>query len=180
MLPHVELNRSFWRLGDTEEHDPDALRMRSALGLGDETWIDLLERPRVVILAEAGTGKIHELRETARRLRDEGKTAFFCRIEDLGELSLEQAIEIGNVEEFKEWSADGDNSGFFFLDSVDEARLKDPRYFERALRRLAKALGSQAMRARVFITAEGQRLEGNRRPVGREDDAAVTEGRARG
>jgi hypothetical protein len=153
MLPHIELNRRFWRLGDTEEHDPDALRMRAALGLGGETWSDLLEQSRVVILAEAGTGKTHELRETARRLGDEGQKAFFCRIEDLAEISLEEAIEIGSLEEFKGWSEDGDDPGFFFLDSVDEARLKHGRYFERALGRLAKALGSQAPRARVFISA---------------------------
>ena len=47
----------------------------------------------------------------------------------------------------------GDVEAWFFLDSVDEARLANPLYFKRALRRLGKAINSAAKRARVFISA---------------------------
>jgi hypothetical protein len=80
---------------------------------------------RVVILAEAGTGKTHELRETARRLRREGKAAFFCRIEWLATDSLENALSEGNIEEVRSW-LEGSHTAWFFLDSVDEARLGLP------------------------------------------------------
>jgi hypothetical protein len=152
MLPHVDLNRTFWRLGDTEKHDPEALKVYAAFGLEGEDWTKLLERSRVVVLAEAGTGKTHELRETARRLREEGKSAFFCRVEDLAILPLAEALEEGNIAEFDSWCA-GQDPGFFFLDSVDEARLKDSRYFERAIRGLARSLGDGDARARIFISA---------------------------
>jgi hypothetical protein len=152
MLPHVELNRTFWRLGDTEDGDPEALQIRAAFGLEGEDWTKLLERSRVVVLAEAGAGKSREFRETARRLRREGKSAFFCRIEDLAELPLADALEEGSAAEFEIWLG-GENTGWFFLDSVDEARLKDSRYFERALRTLARPLCHGATRARIFISA---------------------------
>ena len=51
MLQHVELNRTFWRLGDTEEDDAEALQLRAAFGLEGGDWTKLLERSRVVILA---------------------------------------------------------------------------------------------------------------------------------
>jgi hypothetical protein len=81
MPRHIELDRIFWPLGDGEEYDPDTLRAQARFGLHLMHWSNLLTMTRVVILAEAGTGKTHELRETARRLRREGKAAFFCRIE---------------------------------------------------------------------------------------------------
>ena len=41
--------------------------------------------PRVVILAEAGAGKTEELRLRARTLQNEGKNAFFCRMESIAD-----------------------------------------------------------------------------------------------
>ena len=143
MLLHVELNRTFWRLEDTEEHDPERLKAYAAFGLESEDWTKLLARSRVVILAEAGTGKTHELRETARRLRAEGKASFFCRFDDLAKVQFAEALEERNINEFDAWLS-GDEEGWVFIDSVDEARLKDSRYFERALRTIASLLGNAA------------------------------------
>jgi len=152
MPPHIELDRTFWPLGDGEEYDPDTLRAKANFGLNLMHWSDLLTMTRVVILAEAGTGKTHELREAARRFRREGKVAFFCHIEDLATDGLEKALSEGNVEEVRSWLA-GDHSAWFFLDSVDEARLTNHRYFDKALRELAQALGYATSRAHIFITA---------------------------
>jgi hypothetical protein len=152
MLPHTELNRTFWPLGDGEEYDPDTLRAKARYGLHLMHWSDLLTMTRVVILAEAGTGKTHELRATARRLRREGKAAFFCHIEELATDGFERALSEGNSEEVQNWLA-GDHAAWFFLDSIDEARLTNRRYFEKALRELAQALGVATSRAYIFITA---------------------------
>jgi hypothetical protein len=61
----------------------------------------------------------------------------------------------GNVEEARSWLA-GDHAAWFFLDSVDEARLTNHRYFVKALRELAQALSSATSRAHIFITARVQ------------------------
>ena len=64
MMPrHIELDRTFWPLGDGEEYDPDTLRAQARFGLHLMHWSNLLTMTRVVILAEAGTGKTHELLE---------------------------------------------------------------------------------------------------------------------
>jgi hypothetical protein len=152
MLPHIELDGTFWPLGDGDEYAPDTLRARAVFGRNQMSWSDLLAMTRVVIPAEAGTGKTHELWETARRLQREGQGAFFCRIEDLATDGLENAFLEGNVEECRSWLAGG-NAAWFFLDSVDEARLANPRYFERALRALARALDHATSRAHIFISA---------------------------
>ena len=130
MPRHIELDRTFWPLGDGEEYDPDTLRAQARFGLHLMHWSNLLTMTRVVILAEAGTGKTHELRETARRLRREGKAAFFCRIEWLATDSLENALSEGNVEEVRSW-LEGSHTAWFFLDSVDEARLTNPQFSKR-------------------------------------------------
>jgi hypothetical protein len=152
MMPHIALDRTFWPLGDGEEYDPATLRAKARFGLHLMYWSDLLIKTRVIILAEAGTGKTHELRETARRLRREGKAAFFCHIEDLATDGLETALSEGHGEEARSWLA-GDHSAWFFLDSVDEARLTNHRSFDKALRELSQALGSAVSRVHIFITA---------------------------
>jgi hypothetical protein len=130
MLPHIELDRTFWLLGDGDEYDPDTLRAKVAFGSNQLRWSDLLEATRGIILAEAGTGKTHELQETARRLRREGKSAFFWRPEELAEDGLENSLIEGHAEEFRSW-LESRTTARFFLDSVDEARLANSRYFER-------------------------------------------------
>jgi len=152
MIQRVELNRIFWPLEDSEESDPDILRSMYGFGLNVLDWSELLECSRVVILAEAGTGKTYELRETARKLRAEGKTAFFCRIEDLATSGIDNAFVEGSSAEFQHWLGSGD-SACFFLDSVDEARLSNPSFFEGALQALARALGRAAPRSHIFISA---------------------------
>ncbi len=156
MPSHIDLDRTFWPFGDGEEYDPDTLRAKAEFGLNLMHWSDLLPMARVVILAEAGTGKTHELRETARRLRREGKAAFFCHIEDLATDGLRKALSEGKVEEVQSWLT-GDHAAWFFLDSVDEAQLTNHRYFDRALRELAQALGYAASRSHICITARSVR-----------------------
>lgn len=44
---------------------------------GTLSWIDLLDKPCVVVLGEAGTGKTTELKRQAEHLRASEKPAFF-------------------------------------------------------------------------------------------------------
>ncbi|MBI2355568.1 MAG: hypothetical protein HYV06_11200 [Deltaproteobacteria bacterium] len=125
-----------------------------------DDWSELLQNKRVVILAKAGAGKTAELRETARKLRGEGKTAFFFRIEELAESDLSYAFEEGNLDEMMSWQQTV-APGWFFLDSVDEARLVDAKGFERALKRFARALGDSLDRAHIFISSRGNDWKAN-------------------
>lgn len=140
LTDHVDLQRRF---GD---FDPAAIGERDDLTYSlasyyyaPKTWKDVLESRCTVVIAEAGNGKTEELRYQAIQQRSAGRASFFCRLELLAAMSLEDAIEIGSVEEFVRWK-DNNEKGWFFLDSVDEARLKHPRDFELGIVNFVRAV----------------------------------------
>ena len=94
-------------------------------------WSEQLQEYRVVILSEAGSGKTEEIRHIAQCLRNEGKSAFFIRLEHIY-LDFESSFEEGSHEGFEAWKA-SDGEAWLLLDSVDEARLRDPSDFERTI-----------------------------------------------
>ena len=149
---YIELNRTFSEISKDQEFDEESYDTRIAFGLSTpSTWEDLFTQRRVIILAEAGAGKTEEIGAATKRLRTQGKAAFFLRLEHLGS-GFEDAFEIGDSNEFDKWSA-SDQSGWFFLDSVDEARLTGPKKFEEAIRKFATRLGDTRQRAHVYITS---------------------------
>ena len=114
-------------------------------------WPDLIHEHRIIILSEAGSGKTTEIRNITRSLRNEGKPAFFLRLEHIPE-HFEDAFEVGTHEAFAAWLASSEE-GWFFLDSVDEARLKNPRDFELAIRKLSKQIITAKDRTHIVITS---------------------------
>lgn len=114
-------------------------------------WPDLLQENRVILLSEAGSGKTAEVRHIASRLRREGKPAFFLRIEHVTQ-DFEGAFEEGTYEDFKAWVSSG-QEGWLLLDSVDEARLRDPNDFERAIKRIGRELRPVLQQAHIVITS---------------------------
>lgn len=117
----------------------------------DKSWCELLAEYRVVILAEAGAGKTYELESAAKDLCACGKPAFFLRIEDIDD-NFETSFEVGSEEVFEEWLA-GTDEAWFFLDSVDEIRLTEPRAFEQALRSFATRVRAASHRTHIYISS---------------------------
>lgn len=146
----IQLDRTFHDLALSEEEGKESELFRLMRRDKPTQWSDLLEEPRVVLLSEAGSGKTQELRHVCRDLRQRAKRAFFLRIEHLAQ-DFDAAFEEGTLQEFEEWMA-SDEDGWLFLDSVDEARLKDPKDFERAIRKVGRKLGRALQRTRVVIT----------------------------
>ena len=64
---------------------------------------------------------------------------------------MEGAFEEGSYEGFAAW-LEGFDDGSILLDSVDEARLREPSDFERAIKLLARSLGAAKQRAHMVIT----------------------------
>ncbi|WP_430244902.1 hypothetical protein [Neorhizobium sp. DAR64861/K0K2] len=147
---HVSLNRTFHELSRyaSGSDDNDVLQ---AIYVGNSlTWEELLTEYRVVILSEAGSGKTEEIRQTAKRLRDEGKDAFFLRLENIPS-HFEDAFEEGTVEQFDQWLASG-REGWLLLDSVDEARLRHAHDFELAIKKLGNRIRLGLDRAHLILT----------------------------
>ena len=147
----IELHRTFRELSKDRIENDDA-DFSQAFGIGDSlSWPDLIKENRLIILSEAGSGKTEEIRNVARTLRNEGKPAFFLRIEHISR-DFEDAFEVGTYEAFEEWLMTGER-GWLFLDSVDEARLRNPRDFELAILKLSRRILTAMDRTHIVITS---------------------------
>ena len=153
----VPLVRHF-SLAPKSEADSDERDLQLAafeLGLWDNHksagWNELEREFRCVILAEAGAGKSFEMQARARHVEKQGRSAFFIRIEDI-EDGFETAFEIGSADAFRGW-LNADEEAWFFLDSIDEARLENPRTFEKAIKCFATRIEPAWQRAHVFISS---------------------------
>lgn len=149
---YIKLGRTFHELSlkgeESDEFDFRHLRLGEGL-----RWPDLLAEYRTVILSEAGAGKTAEIRHSAQTLRQEQKPAFFLRLEHVAD-DFDIAFEEGDIAEFERWLT-SDEEGWLFFDSVDEARLREPRDFERAIRKIGARLSVALQRAHIVLTSRG-------------------------
>lgn len=155
----VELNRSFSPVKDLDEPELEHKWMWTGFGVRSLTWTELRTYWRVVLLAEASCGKTAEFQHQADSLLSEGCAAFYVRIEELADEGFTAALAPEKSNLFEQWYH-GMDEGWFFLDSVDEARLNHKR-FDSALRRLARELGESASRAHIFISCRVSDWKGN-------------------
>lgn len=137
----VDLTPLLRSAGDDEPGFPTAKSL---------SWPELLQLSRVVILSEAGAGKTEEIRRAAWKLRDDGKDAFFLRLELIPD-GFEEAFEEGTFSEFQAWLG-SNREGWLLLDPIDEARLRAPQDFERAVRAIGRHLQPAAQRVRIILT----------------------------
>lgn len=146
----IELQRTFHELSK-HSNENDEIDISRTFGIGERLrWPNLIKEYRLIILSEAGSGKTSEIRNIARKLREEGKPAFFLRLEHIPR-DFEDAFEEGTYEAFEEWLASGEE-GWLLLDSVDEARLRNPRDFELAIRKLSRQIITAKDRTHIVIT----------------------------
>ena len=145
----IPLDRRFYEWSDG---GLDHSRYRAAAGLSDDMldWAALLAKRRIVILAEAGSGKTEELTEQARLQSEAGKFAFYATVQDVGRDGLDKALRPADRQRLNAWRA-GNEPGWFFVDSIDEAKLGNIR-LERVLRQLAYGLAGAEGRAHVVLS----------------------------
>lgn len=146
---YIELHRTFHELAQAKGPRSDD---RPLLITGKTfTSDDLLQEHRVVVLSAAGAGKTEEILEAAKRLRRQGKSAFFLRLEHVA-TDFESAFDVGTYDNFQSWLSSTD-PGWLLLDSVDESRLKGPGDFELAIRTLSRQLAGAKQRVHLLITS---------------------------
>ena len=152
MMEFVDLQRRFHELADSELEDTESLLSWSGSEFGpDIGWSELLQCPRVILLAEAGSGKTEEMREQVSRLAREGRFAFFLPLESLDGDPVADILSVAEEERFDQWKADGREPAWFFLDAVDELKLVEGK-LDRALNKLSKAIDGRLDRARIIIS----------------------------
>ena len=117
----VVLDRQFL---EWNEKDPAAADLYAAFSGWSHaiSWADVRAKSRVVILAEAGSGKTIELKEQARALAAEGRYAFYATVQDVAREGLRLALSAAERAKFHEWKS-SDQVAWLFVDSIDEAKL---------------------------------------------------------
>ena len=146
----IQLNRTFHELSEHAGKSDDVDLSQVFHIKSNLTWDDVTKIPRTVILSEAGSGKTQEIRHLAALLRAERKAAFFLRLELIAD-DFDIAFEVGMLAEFNTWLSGGE-TGWLLLDSVDEARLRSPQDFERAIRRLGRIIDLAKARTHIVLT----------------------------
>ena len=150
---YVELNRKFIEFD--EEGDKSPINYSRFLrGHSEYLWMGLLQDYNyLVILGEAGTGKTKEFRTGRRILAEGNEYAFFCTIESLAtESNFRRMLRNSEEQElFDNW-LNSNAQGYFFLDSVDEAKLRE-KSFENALRHLSISITTKnILRSKIIIS----------------------------
>jgi hypothetical protein len=155
----IPLDRRFFEWRDDNLSDPDLLarwsRSKDLL-----PWGAVLERRRMVLLAEAGSGKSEEMHEQARLRTGTGQFAVYATVEDVGRDGLEGALGATDRARLATWRVT-DQDGWFFFDSVDEARLGQVR-LDRALRQIADGILGVERRAHIVLSCRLTDWETNR------------------
>ena len=152
MTEFVDLQRRFLELSDSELEDIESLLAWSGSEFGpDIGWSELLQYARVILLAEAGSGKTVEMQQQANRLTGEGRFAFFIPLESLGQGQVTDTLSPAEEKRFDQWKSDGRDPAWLFLDAVDELKLTDGK-LDRALIQLSKAIDGCLDRARIIIS----------------------------
>jgi len=148
---YIPLSRYFRPVTADETEYRSQREMANAFGKSvEQGWEIVLAARRAVVLAEGGNGKTEEFRQQVRKLKDGGRFAVFVPVEDLDNASLEDALDVSDEALFTAWKA-SDQAGYFFLDSVDEARLTQ-KSFARCVRNLQKAIHGHAERATIVVS----------------------------
>lgn len=147
----IPLNRSFSEVSKDSVGIDDDASASSRYYSGSTKWDDLEKKYRVVILADAGAGKTIEMKSRADSIHQSGRLAFFVCIEDLVDNDFYLGLEVGTADEFDTWLT-STGEAWFFLDSVDEARLTAPNAFDKAIKRFASVIKNCTHRAHVYIS----------------------------
>jgi hypothetical protein len=91
----VDLSRRFRDLTNAELDEPELLAsLIDDEFLSSVGWPELLRHPRVLLLAEAGSGKTREMREQVKCLTAEQKYAFFIPLESLDQDNLAELLSV--------------------------------------------------------------------------------------
>ena len=144
---HIQLHRAFRELLIQEPADD---KQTLYPGSGTMHLPALLEELRVVILSEGGSGKTEEIQHATRQLREQGKAAFFMRLEHVAH-DFNSAFVEGDLAEFEKWLASPE-PGWMLLDSVDESRLRSAQDFELAIRKVAARISKAKQRTHLLVT----------------------------
>ena len=153
MTQFIDLDRQFREPTDEELEDVGRFGFLNSYDFqpGVFDWSKLLTYSRVILLAEAGSGKTEEMKQQQKKLVEAGKFAFFVPLESLDRDRLTECLSSEDERKFETWKSDEQEPGWFFLDAVDELKLTEGK-LDRALNRLSREIDGHLHRVHVIIS----------------------------
>jgi hypothetical protein len=150
---HVPVDRRFAKPSEEELRDFDYQRyLGSYYACKTSSWDDILKCKRAIILGEGRSGKTHEFKQQAAHLRAEGRCSVFIPLERLHDSTIEDAISPSDERALDEWlSLKSEDEAWFFLDAVDELKLRDGS-FRNALRNLGRKIEGKSNLAHLIVS----------------------------
>ncbi|MDR7377112.1 hypothetical protein J2X19_001770 [Rhodoferax ferrireducens] len=154
------MQRKFGTIGGTAA-SRDIFDDRDQAYLGEGIgWAQLLESQRVLLIAEAGSGKTHECKARAKLLFEGGEAAFFLRLEEVAAKGVRLCLYGDRQKRFDYWRASSSQAGYFFLDSIDELQLAHAD-FRDALERFSHDLDGGLGRVTIVVTSRPVDIDRN-------------------
>ncbi len=149
---HIPIERRFAEPGTEQLSDPDYQTwLGSHYRIHTIGWTEILSQMRTIILGEAKCGKTHEFKQQVAKLNGQGKFAFFLPLEQLHEHAVDEVLSHEEDQSLSNWLQQPKNEAWFFLDAVDELKLRDGS-FNIALRKLDKKIGTMKALAHIFVS----------------------------
>lgn len=125
MKNDIPIDRRFALAEKKEILDPDYISFFNSEPDGIYRWQNLLESAPLVILGEGRSGKTHEFEKQVENLRRAGNISFFIPLERLHDENLEDVLSTEDFKTFTAWKASPTAVAYFFLDALDELKLRD-------------------------------------------------------
>lgn len=144
------LLRRFRNAGNSEEPHIDYGELMG-LGPSGMVWTDLLALHCVVVLGEGNCGKSYEFNEQHRQRKYHNQYSFFIPLEKLHDHDFRDAMTIDEYLEFEKWKQTPTDEATFFLDAVDELKLRKGS-LRNAINKIKIAINIEAHNARFFIS----------------------------
>lgn len=158
-MAKINLDRRFFEWRGNGEGDPEIYHS-IAQTYGTLDWPALLKCRRVVILAEAGSGKTTEFIDQDELANLAGKFSFRTTVRASAERGFETALGRQGMAKIDTWRQSKE-CAWFFLDSVDEAKARGADFVS-ALESLADAIAGCEDRAFIYISGRHSDWEVNR------------------
>jgi hypothetical protein len=138
----IELDRNFRVVPEIEDPEESAFDSYTSFLFDSDkglNWDTLLRTRVVIVLGEAGSGKTWEMRQRAAMLEQEEKYSFYIPLEVLVESTINQALTPEDEQRFNVWKTSNEQA-VFFLDSVDESKIRRQSDFEGSLRNFVRSI----------------------------------------
>lgn len=114
-------------------------------------WENIVSSQCVVVLGEGKCGKTYEFKRQHQLLRADNQYSFFVPLELLQDNDLFDVITAEEEHDFEHWQNGSIDKAIFFLDAVDELKLRQGT-LRKALRKIRQTIGGALSRSRFYIS----------------------------